>query len=316
MNSAKKIIVTGGAGFIGSNYMNVIAPLYPNYTFIIVDSLTAAGNKKNIKGLSNPRITFIKADIRDRKVLQKIFTAHRITDVIHFAAESHVDRSITNPSIFLETNVLGTENLLKVALAHNIRRFHHISTDEVYGSLKATEPASSETSPLHPRNPYSASKAAAEHVVMAYANTYGLNTIITRCSNNYGPNQDHTKMIPLFISRLKEGKTVPVYGDGKNIRDWIYVDDHVHAIDLVFHKGTPGGIYNIGGHSEIRNIDVAKTLIRLVGGTIKKNIEYVPDRPGHDFRYALNTKKIEKEFGWKPKTSFAEGIEKTIQSFE
>lgn len=312
MASKRTILVTGGAGFIGSNYLNRIVPKYPDYSFVIVDALTAAGDRKNIEVLREKRVTFVKCDIRNKAALEKVFATHTPTDIIHFAAESHVDVSIKNPNLFIETNVIGTTNLLALAVSHAINRFHHISTDEVYGALSKSDKPRKEMDLLLPRNPYSASKAAAEHMVAAFRNTYGLDTLVTRCSNNYGPRQDRTKMIPLFITNLLAGKSVPLYGKGLNVRDWIYVDDHVDAVDLIFHTGKAGSVYNIGGNEELRNIDVAKMLVRLMSPNAKNPISFVADRLGHDFRYALDISKIKKEFGWKPKVAFKDGIQKTI----
>lgn len=309
------IFVTGGAGFIGSNYLNKHVPRYTKYLFVNIDALTYAADKKNIRISKLPNYVFKKIDIRDVPKLEKIFAAYRPTGIIHFAAESHVDMSIKDPNIFIETNIIGTNNLLFLAKKYNVGRFHHISTDEVYGALKDKKGIFTEKSSVAPRNPYSASKAGADLMVMAYHETFGLNVVITRSSNNYGPNQDTTKLIPSFITKLLKGERVPLYGRGENIRDWLYVEDNVDAIDLVFHKGRPGEVYNIGGNCELANIAVVKKLLNLTGRD-ETSIEYVKDRLGHDFRYALSSGKLTKEFGWKPKMSFEKGIRNTFASYK
>jgi len=310
----KVIVVTGGLGFIGSNYLNKFVVKYPNYLFINVDCLTYAGSLKNITVSKNKNYVLEKVDIRNIKSLDKIFLKYKPEAVIHFAAESHVDFSITNPSIFIETNVLGTHNLLSLASKYKVKRFHQVSTDEVYGSLNKSEPAFSNKSDLKPNSPYSASKAAADMLVRSYSKTFGLNTVITRCSNNYGPNQDKSKLIPKIITNLLHNKKVPIYGKGQNVRDWIYVGDHVDAIDLVFHQGQSGKIYNIGGEAEFKNIDIIKKIIKIMGkdGSL---IEFVPDRLGHDFRYAIDNREILKELKWKPKVDLEEGLRKTIDFY-
>lgn len=315
MEYTKRILVTGGAGFIGSNYLNKFVPLYPDTLFVNVDSLTYAGDLANVRVSDTPNYVFEHVDIRDKSKLESVFAKHRPNGVIHFAAESHVDISIENPSIFAETNIMGTHNLLLLSKLHNIKRFHYVSTDEVYGSLGATDPAWTEESILAPRSPYSASKAGGEMLVHSYKETFGLDIVITRCSNNYGENQDRTKLIPLFITKLLKGVRVPVYGKGENIRDWLYVGDHVDAIDLVFNKGASGEIYNIGGGTELRNIDLTKILIEAMGQS-PNLIEFVTDRPGHDFRYSLNFDKIRSELGWSPKVSFEEGIKRTLEHYK
>jgi dTDP-glucose 4,6-dehydratase len=315
MTRNKRIIVTGGLGFIGSNYLNKFVAKYPNYQFINVDCMTYASNLSNIIVSKAKNYSFEKVDLRDLKSLEKVFLKYKPTDIIHFAAESHVDFSISNPAIFVETNVFGTHNLLKLANEYSIKRFYQISTDEVYGSLKKNDPPSMTNSLLAPNNPYSASKVAAEMFVRSYNITFGLDTVISRCSNNYGPRQDKTKLIPKTIDNLLNNKKVPVYGKGENIRNWIYVEDHIDAIDLIFHKGKSGKIYNIGGETEIRNIDIVKKIIKL----IKKDgdfIEFVKDRKGHDFRYAINDLEIKEELGWKPKVNFIQGLEKTIKYYK
>jgi dTDP-glucose 4,6-dehydratase len=311
----KKIIVTGGAGFIGSNFINMMAPKYPEYLFVIVDCLTKAGSKKNITVLKEKNVRFEKVDVREVKKIENIFKKYLPTDIIHFAAESHVDVSIKNPSLFVETNVLGTSNLLVLAQKYKLNRFHHISTDEVYGSLGKDDVAFTETSPIAPNNPYSASKAGSDMLVRSHYRTFGLNVVITRCSNNYGPHQDVTKLIPRFITLLLQNKKVPLYSKGEHIREWIYVEDHVRAIDLVFHKGQSGEVYNVPGPSEHTNLEIANTLINKAKKG-KGFIELVADRPGHDFRYALDGEKIFKELGFKPKVSLEKGIEKTFTFYE
>ena len=314
MEYKKKILVTGGAGFIGSNYLNKYVAKYPDYFFINVDALTYAGNLDNIEVKKRNNYVFRKADIRNLALLEKIFVYFKPTDVIHFAAESHVDLSIENPSLFVETNVNGTNNLLLLSKKHSIDRFHQISTDEVYGSLGHKDKPFTRNSPLKPNSPYSASKASADLLVRAYNKTFGLNTVITRCSNNYGPNQDASKLIPKFLSNLLAGKKVPLYSKGENIRDWIYVGDHIDAIDLVFHKGKSGEVYNIGGDCELANINIAKRLLELTGHD-ESFIEPVADRPGHDFRYAINNAETNAELGWKPKVAFNDGIKMTLEYY-
>ncbi|MDO8658874.1 MAG: dTDP-glucose 4,6-dehydratase [Candidatus Levybacteria bacterium] len=307
----KTIFITGGAGFIGSTYLNKYVPVYTYYRFVNIDCLTYAGNKLNINVSNYSNYFFEYVDIRDIKKLEKLFKKYKPTDIIHFAAESHVDKSIKDQNIFIETNVLGTHNLLSMAKKYKIHRFHMVSTDEVYGSLKRKDGAFTEKSILSPNNPYSASKAGAEFIVRAYQKTFGLDAVITRSSNNYGPNQDITKFIPLFIGNLLKNKKLPLYGFGENIRDWIYVEDNIIAIDLVFHGAQSGSIYNISGNCELSNIDIARHLIKLAGKT-EKEIKYVKDRLGHDFRYAISSDKIRQELGWSPKTYFKDGILKTF----
>jgi dTDP-glucose 4,6-dehydratase len=307
----KRILVTGGAGFIGSNYLNYVVKKYPQELFINVDLLTYAADVRNVTVSDKKNYVFEKADICDRDAMTAIFEKYAPTHIIHFAAESHVDQSIIDPSLCIRTNVDGTNNLLQLARDFKLLRFHLISTDEVYGGLTKDDPPCTENSSLNPRNPYSASKASAELLLKSYMQTYDLPGVITRSSNNYGPNQDGTKLIPKFINNLLAGKKVPLYATGENIRDWLYVGDDVHAIDLVFRKGKNGETYNIGGGQEHTNIEITTILLKMLRKN-EKEIEYVPDRPGHDFRYALSNKKIEKALGWKPKVRFEDGIKKTI----
>ena len=311
MNYEKTILVTGGAGFIGSNYLNAMVPRYPNYRFVSVDALTYAADLKNITVAGAPNYVFAQTDIRDIPALEATWREYAPTDVIHFAAESHVDNSITGPHIFFETNIMGTDNLLNLAVTHKLNRFHHISTDEVYGSLSEAERSRTEEDMLLPNSPYSASKAGAEFAVRAYNKTFGLSTVVTRASNNYGPNQHREKFMPLFITNLLSGKKVPVYGTGKNVRDWIYVGDHVEGIDAVFHKGKPGEIYNLGGGNEFANIDIVRKLLSLTGRD-ENALEYVTDRLGHDMRYSLDSAKATRELGWTPKKQFEEGLRETV----
>ena len=314
MKYKKKILVTGGAGFIGSNYLNKYVAKYPDYFFINVDALTYAGNLDNIEVKKRNNYVFRKTDIRNLALLEKIFVYFKPTDVIHFAAESHVDLSIENPSLFVETNVNGTNNLLLLSKKYGVNRFHQISTDEVYGSLGPKDKPFTRNSPLKPNSPYSASKASADLLVRAYNKTFGLNIVITRCSNNYGPRQDTSKLIPKFINNLLSGKKIPLYSKGENIRDWIYVEDHIDAIDLVFHKGKIGEIYNIGGDCELTNMDITEKILKLTGRD-RSFIDLVADRPGHDFRYAINNAEINNELGWKPKINFSDGIKMTLEYY-
>ncbi len=318
----RRIAVTGGAGFIGSNLLLYLVPKYPDYLFVNIDSLTYAGNLKNLVSLEDsPSYRFERIDIREREAVTACFERYRIDSVIHLAAESHVDRSIDGPLLFVETNVLGTASLLDAALtryrADKRFRFLHVSTDEVYGSLGATG-YFTETTPFSPNSPYSASKAAADHLVRAYHVTYGLDTVTTNCSNNYGPYQFPEKLIPLMFRNARDRLKLPVYGDGSNVRDWLYVEDHCRALDIVFHKGLSGETYNIGGHNEITNLELVGKICTLLdsiigGGPREKLIEFVTDRPGHDHRYAIDATKIEKELGWTPDVSFDEGLARTIR---
>lgn len=304
-----RILITGGAGFIGSNFIRYMIEKYPNYEFINLDALTYCGNLENLKGVDeNKNYKFIKGDITDKILVDNLM--QDVNYVVNFAAESHVDRSIKDPEIFIKSNILGTQNLLNAAKKYNIKKFLQVSTDEVYGSLGKTGYFTEET-PLQPNSPYSATKAGADLMVRAYYNTFNLPVNITRCSNNYGPYQFPEKLIPLMISNAMEGKSLPVYGDGKNIRDWLHVYDHCTAIDLVLHKGKIGEVYNIGGHNEKQNLEIVK----LILSTLNKDeslIKFVDDRLGHDRRYAIDSNKIRKELGWKSKYTFETGIIETI----
>jgi dTDP-glucose 4,6-dehydratase len=305
------VFVTGGAGFIGSNYLNYAVPAYPDTTFVNIDVLTYAGSLGNLTVADMPNYIFAKLDITDEASMEGLFEQYQPQGIIHFAAESNVDKSIERPDAFITTNVMGTNILLRLAVKYGVKRYHQISTDEVYGSLALTDPAFTEAHPLVPNNPYSASKAAADLLVRSYHKTYGLNTVITRCSNNFGPNQDDTKLIPRFIKKLKAGENVPLYGDGSQRRDWLHVSDHVSAIDLVFHKGRAGEVYNVGSDDDMSNLEVVKTLLALTGRS-EDAIEYVTDRLGHDFRYAIDARKISNELGWTPKVVFEVGIKALV----
>lgn len=319
----KSILITGGAGFIGCHVVRLFVEKYPDYNIINLDLLTYAGNLENLKEVENaPNYQFERVDILNEEDLKVVFEKHNITDVIHLAAESHVDRSITDPLAFVKTNVIGTVNLLNVAKAYwknyENHLFYHVSTDEVYGSLEDGG-FFTETTPYDPQSPYSASKASSDHFVRAYANTYKLKTVITNCSNNYGANQFPEKLIPLCIHNIKNNRPLPVYGKGDNIRDWLYVVDHARAIDVVFHQGKSGETYNVGGFNEWKNIDIVKLLCQKMDeklgrekGSSEKLITYVTDRAGHDHRYAIDATKIQKELGWEPSLQFEEGITKTI----
>lgn len=308
------VVVTGGAGFIGSNYLNKYVPLRPERLFINIDTLTYAGDLANVEVGKAKNYLFEKADIRDIGKLRRLFKKHRPTAIINFAAESHVDLSIKNPSVFIETNIIGTHNLLQLAREHGIQRFHQISTDEVYGAHPGRKGAFKEDSLLAPRSPYSASKAGADKMVRAYRETYGLDTVITRSCNVYGPRQDASKVIPRFMTQLLKDEKVPLYSKGEHIREWIYVEDCIDAIHRAFERGRSGEIYNIGTGHELTNLDLTKTLLSLAGKD-ESYIDRVADRPGHDFRYAVDTSKIEKELKWKPKVPFSKGIKKTFEHY-
>lgn len=322
----RHILITGGAGFIGSHVVRLFVNKYPEDEIINLDKLTYAGNLSNLKDLEGkPNYRFVKADICDYEAMQGIFSSLKIDSVIHLAAESHVDRSITDPFSFVRTNVMGTLNLLQAAREawgsdFGDKLFYHVSTDEVYGALGFTDAPFTETTRYDPHSPYSASKASSDHFVRACHDTYGLPVVISNCSNNYGPYQFPEKLIPLFINNIRHNRPLPVYGKGENIRDWLYVEDHARAIDLIFHRGRVGETYNIGGLNEWKNIDLVKVLIQTVDrlleraeGTSDKLITYVTDRAGHDLRYAINASKLSNELGWKPSLQFEEGIERTVR---
>ncbi len=307
----KTLLVTGGAGFIGSNFILYLLRKYQDYQIINLDLLTYAGNLANLTEVeANPNYKFVKGDIADKKLIYNI--VKDVDIIVNFAAESHVDRSILDSAAFIHTNIMGTHTLLEAARINGLKRFHHISTDEVFGHLGPYDPPFNEKTPYAPRSPYSASKAAADHLVNAYFNTYGLPTTISNCSNNYGPYQFPEKLHALFITNLLEGKKVPLYGDGRQIRDWLYVTDHCEAIDLIIHQGKPGETYCIGGACEKTNLAITKKILELLGQG-EEMIEFVTDRPGHDRRYAIDFTKIKTELGWVPKTPFEEGMKQTVE---
>ncbi len=310
-----KILITGGAGFIGSNFVFHMRKAHPEYDLLCIDKLTYAGNLETLKDvMDDPKFKFIRADIADRQAIYEIFETEKPNVVVNFAAESHVDRSIENPSVFLETNVMGTQVLLDACRIYGIDRYHQVSTDEVYGDLPLDRPDLffTEKTPIHTSSPYSASKAGADLLVQAYHRTFGVPVTISRCSNNYGPYHFPEKLIPLMIANALADKPLPVYGEGVNVRDWLYVEDHCRAIDLIIHKGRVGEVYNIGGHNEMRNIDIVKKILELIGKP-ESLITYVTDRKGHDMRYAIDPTFIHDELGWLPETKFEDGIRKTVE---
>ncbi len=310
-----KILVTGGAGFIGGNFAHMMVRKYPEDQIVVLDALTYAGNLETLEPIMNePNFRFVKGDIRDRAFIDTLFENEKFDVVVNFAAESHVDRSIENPEIFLETNIMGVQVLMDACRKYSVKRYHQVSTDEVYGDLPLDRPdlLFHEDTPLQTSSPYSASKAAADLLVHAYHRTYGLPVTISRCSNNYGPYHFPEKLIPLVISRALADESIPVYGEGANVRDWLYVTDHCSAIDLIIRKGKVGEVYNIGGHNEKSNLEVVKTILKALGKS-EDLITYVKDRPGHDLRYAMDPTKIETELGWEPEFRFEEGIQETIK---
>ena len=320
----KTVLITGGAGFIGSHVVRLFVNTYPDDAIVNLDKLTYAGNLQNLVDVENaPNYTFVKGDITDAEFVQQLFQQYQFDGVIHLAAESHVDRSISNPMEFVTTNIIGTVTLLNAARANwkdaaNDKRFYHISTDEVYGSL-GEEGFFTEETAYDPRSPYSASKASSDHLVRAYFHTYGLPIVVSNCSNNYGPNHFPEKLIPLMIHNIITGKPLPVYGKGENVRDWLYVVDHARAIDIIFHKGVNGETYNIGGYNEWKNIDLVHLLCKIMDNKLGRNpgtsaqlITYVKDRAGHDLRYAIDSAKLTRDLGWKPSLQFEEGLAKTV----
>ena len=310
-----RIFVTGGAGFIGSNFVFHMLGKYPDYEIVCLDKLTYAGNLSTLEPvMSNPNFRFVKADICDKEAVDKLFEEEKPDIVVNFAAESHVDRSIENPQIFLETNIIGTSVLMDASRKHGVKRYHQVSTDEVYGDLPLDRPDLffTEQTPIHTSSPYSSSKAGADLLVLAYHRTYGLPVTLSRCSNNYGPYHFPEKLIPLMIIRALHDESLPVYGDGLNVRDWLYVEDHCKAIDLIIHNGKVGEVYNVGGHNEMANIDIVKLILKELGKS-EDLITYVTDRAGHDRRYAIDPTKIHNDLGWLPETKFADGIVKTIK---
>lgn len=310
-----KIIVTGGAGFIGGNFVHYMMDKYKDYKIVVIDSLTYAGNLKTLESVqSNKRFKFYKIDIKDRESIYEIFEDEKPEIVVNFAAESHVDKSIENPEIFLQTNIIGTSVLMDACIKYGTKRFHQVSTDEVYGDLPLDRKDLffTEETALNPSSPYSSSKASADLLVHSYYRTYGLKVTISRCSNNYGPYQFQEKLIPLIIENALNNKEIPVYGTGQNVRDWLYVEDHCKAIDLIIHNGSIGEVYNIGGHNERSNLEVVKTILKELGKS-EELINFVTDRKGHDLRYAIDPTKINDELNWLPTTTFDDGIKKTIE---
>ena len=309
-----KVLVTGGAGFIGSNFLYYMVDKYKDYDFVCLDALTYAGNYNNIKDLeSRKNYKFVKGNITDRDLVDKLFAEEKFDWVVNFAAESHVDNSIKNPEIFLKTNIIGTQVLMDASKKYGVKRYHQVSTDEVYGDLPLDRPdlLFTEDTPIHTSSPYSSSKAGADLLVGAYYRTYGLPVTISRCSNNYGAYQFPEKLIPVIINEALKNQKVPVYGKGENVRDWIHVHDHNVGVDLILHKGKVGEVYNLGGHSERTNLEVVKTILKTLGKS-EDLIEFVTDRPGHDLRYAIDSSKVEKELGWKLSYKFEDGIKETI----
>ncbi|QQR83824.1 dTDP-glucose 4,6-dehydratase [Candidatus Peregrinibacteria bacterium] len=307
-----KLLVTGGAGFIGSHFVRHILKTYPDYSVINLDKLTYAGDLNKLSDVANhPRYRFVQGDIVDRSRVDSL--ASEVNAIVHFAAETHVDRSIADASPFLQTNVIGTQVLIEASLKHKHQRYVQVSTDEVYGDIEVG--AFTETSPLKPSSPYSASKAAGDMLVMAAVRTYGLPGLISRCSNNYGPHQYPEKLIPFFVQKLLKGETVPIYGDGSNVRDWLHVEDHCRAVDLMLHRGKIGEVYNVGAHNEHTNLEITQRLLRLLN-LPEDRITFVKDRPGHDVRYAIDSSKLQNELGWKPTVDFEAGFAETISFYQ
>ncbi len=310
-----KLLVTGGAGFIGSNFIYYLLENKPEYDIVCLDKLTYAGNLKTLdEALKSDRFKFVRGDIADREFVDALFKEEKFDKVVNFAAESHVDRSIESPEVFLRTNIMGTASLLDASRKYGVERYHQVSTDEVYGDLplEAKDLFFTEETPIHTSSPYSASKASADLLTLAYFRTYGMNVTVSRCSNNYGPYHFPEKLIPLMISRALNDESLPVYGNGLNVRDWLYVEDHCKAIEMILDKGRAGEVYNIGGHNERTNIEVVKTILRQLGKP-ESLITYVKDRAGHDLRYAIDPAKISNELGWTPETDFDSGIKKTVE---
>lgn len=308
------ILVTGGAGFIGGNFVKYMRRKHPDCRIVCIDALTYASNIDTLKGMDSNKFSFIRADISDRFTVYEVFEAEKFDIAVNFAAESHVDRSIEHPDVFSRTNIIGAQAVMDACLKYGVPRFHQVSTDEVYGDLplERKDLSFDENSPLRPSSPYSATKAAADLLALAYVRTYGLYATISRCSNNYGPYQHTEKLIPLAISRALAGKKITVYGDGTNVRDWLYVEDHCSAIDAIISSAGPGEIYNVGGNNELQNISVVREVLRALNAS-DELVEYVPDRPGHDIRYSVNSTKMREELGWRPAFGFQKGIEMTVK---